>query len=67
MWNDNALNSGPEGIVNERMCHAAFNSRTGDPYFSALSAFLLQSHCTEITEVSSQIADDVRDEVLSAI
>src|ERR1700738_951533 len=27
-------------------CHAALNSRTGDPYFSALSAFLLQSHCT---------------------
>jgi hypothetical protein len=28
-----------------------------------LSAFLLQSHCTEITDVCSQIADDVRDEV----
>ena len=44
-------------------CHAALNSRTGDPYFSALSAFSLQSHCTEITDVCSQIADDVRDEV----
>jgi len=36
---------------------------TGDPYFLALSAFLLQSRCTEITDVCSQIADDVRDEV----
>src|SRR3979490_2762443 len=33
------------------------------PLFSALSAFLLQSHCTEIMDVCSQIADDVRDEV----
>jgi hypothetical protein len=44
-------------------CHAALNSRTGNSYFSALSAFLLQSHCTEITDVCSQIADNVRDEV----
>jgi hypothetical protein len=32
-------------------CHAALNSRTGEPYLSALSAFLLQSHCTQITDI----------------
>jgi hypothetical protein len=37
--------------------------RTGDPYFSALSACLLQSRCTEITDVCSQIAN-VQTEVI---
>ena len=45
------------------LCHAALKSRITDPYFSALSAFLLQSHCTEIADVCTQIAEDVRDEV----
>lgn len=44
-------------------CHAALNSRTDAPYFSALSAFSLQIHCTEIADICSQIADDVCDKV----
>src|SRR5258708_5179372 len=37
----------------EYWCHAALNSRTGTPYFSALSAFSLQIHCTEIADICS--------------
>src|SRR6266702_2113659 len=45
----------------ERLCPAALKSRIGGPYSSALSVISLQSHCTEITEVCTQILDDVHD------
>jgi hypothetical protein len=44
-------------------CHAALNSRIDGPYCSVLSAFLLQSYFPQITDICTQIADDVHDEV----
>ena len=44
-------------------CHAVLKSRTCAPSFSTLSAFSLQSHCTEITDICSQIANDVSEKV----
>jgi hypothetical protein len=44
-------------------CHAALNSRIDGPSCSALSAFLLLSYGTQITDICTQIADDVHDEV----
>ena len=45
----------------ERWCPAALKSRIGGFYSSALSVISLQSHCTEITDVCTQISDDVHD------
>src|ERR1700729_231642 len=45
------------------VCHAALKSRTCSPSFSTLSAFSLQSHCTQITDICSQIANEVSEKV----
>src|ERR1700680_3569826 len=42
-------------------CHAALKSRIGCPYSSALSVISLQSHCTEIADVCTQISANVHD------